>query len=77
VGSGLFLAGFGAPNQSAWLGQFDAQSTSMSPPPDWLAARANTGEERGSDEVVRTGSICDENVSGRRRGPGRAPAVLL
>lgn len=43
VGSGLFLAGFSAPNQPAWLGQFDAQATSMSPPPDWLAARPNTG----------------------------------
>jgi hypothetical protein len=42
VGSGLFLAGFSAPNQPAWLGQFDAQSTSMSPPPDWLASRPNT-----------------------------------
>ena len=34
VGSGLFLSGF-----AGWLGQFDAQATSMSPPPAWLAAR--------------------------------------
>ena len=34
VGDGLFLSG-----SSGWLGQFDAQATSMSPPPPWLAAR--------------------------------------
>jgi hypothetical protein len=33
--------------------------------------------ERESDEVVRTGSIGDENVSGPRRDPGRALTLLL
>jgi hypothetical protein len=33
VGSGLFLA-----THTSW-GQFDAQATTMSPPPDWLASR--------------------------------------
>jgi len=35
--SGLFVSGF-----QGWLGQFDAQATSMSPPPPWLASRPNT-----------------------------------
>jgi hypothetical protein len=37
VGSGLFLSGF-----PGWLGQFDAQATSMSLPPPWLASRPDT-----------------------------------
>jgi hypothetical protein len=44
VGNGLFLSGFipgvGTP---LWLGQFDAQATSMSPPPAWLSARPRAG----------------------------------
>jgi hypothetical protein len=35
--SGLFLQG-----DQGWLGQFDAQATSMSPPPPWLASRPHT-----------------------------------
>jgi hypothetical protein len=39
VGDGLFLSGSASAGGVAWLGQFDAQATSMSPPPAWLAAR--------------------------------------
>jgi hypothetical protein len=40
VGDGLFLAGSLSTGVGpAWLGQFDAQATTMSPPPPWLAAR--------------------------------------
>jgi len=36
-----------------------------------------TTRERESDEVVRTGSIGDENVSGTRRDSVRALTLLL
>jgi hypothetical protein len=42
VGDGLFLSGFTRGPADVWLGQFDAQATSMSPPPAWLASRPGT-----------------------------------
>ena len=42
VGDGLFVNGVAADGSPGWIGQFDAQATVMSPPPDWLAARPRT-----------------------------------
>jgi hypothetical protein len=42
AGDGLFLSGFVSAGEASWLGQFDAQATSMSPPPTWLATRPGT-----------------------------------
>jgi hypothetical protein len=68
VGDGLFLYG-GDSAGASWIGQFDARSTSMSPPPAWLAARPGKTLHmvhggRGYAALPRPGSSdsCEQQV---------------
>lgn len=64
VGNGLFLSGF-----TGWLGQLDAQATSLSPPPAWLAARprknlhmVHGGTGYAVLPMPESSSTCDQQV---------------